>query len=184
MKKNLLFAFFFSSAIITSCDERKTVETLTPNVLPATKSKTELLVRKWGFSESYFDVDAKKTIVYGAGAVANPNLETDITPNDYITFMKDGKVESYSDVDKKTSTGKWSFLNNETQVKFQLNDEELLMDINTLTEKDADISQKIVIANLANESEVAKGIVVVAAFGGLADEKSKIIKFGFKLKAK
>lgn len=183
MKKNLLFALL-SFTILTSCDERKTVETITPVVIPTTKTKTELISRKWGIPESYMDVDAKKTILYGTGAVSNPNLTTDFTPDDYITFTKDGKIESYSGSDKKTSTGTWKFLNNETQIQFPLDGGEFVMDIVSLTEKDADISQKVVIANAANETETGKSIILIAALGGLATKDSKIVKLGLKLKAK
>jgi hypothetical protein len=184
MKKNLLVSLLLGTFVFTSCDER--IAPLTSNATPPppTVSKTDLLSRKWGFSENYIDVDAKKTIIYGAGAVKNPNLETDFTPDDYITFTKDGKVEAYSAVDKKTSKGTWKFLNNETQIQFPLDEAFFLMDVNVLTDKDADISQKVVIANLANETETGKGIVVIAALGNLATQDSKIVKFGLKLKPK
>ena len=181
MKKNLLFALL-SILILTSCDERKTVESLTPAVVA--KTKTELISRKWGISESYIDVDAKKTILYGTGAVNNPNLTIDITADDYLLFTKDGKIESYSGTDKKTSTGTWKFANNETQVQFPLDGADYVMDIISLTEKDAEISQKVVIANLANETQTGKSIVLVAALGNLATKDSKVVKIGFKLKVK
>lgn len=183
MNKNLLFALLFFTTFI-SCDERKTVESLTPIVAPTTKTKTELISRKWGISESYFDVDAKKTIVYGVGAVSNPNLTTDITPDDYITFTKDGKIESYSGLDKKTLKGTWKFLNNETQIQFPLDGAEFVMDIISLTEKDAEIAQKIVIANLANETQTSQGIIFIVGLGGLTTKDSKVVKLGLKLKAK
>lgn len=185
MKKNLLITLSLIAFILTSCDER--IAPLSSNVTvtpPSTANKTELISRKWGISENYIDVDAKKTILYGTGAVNNPNLTTDITPDDYITFTKDGKIESYSGSDKKISKGTWKFLNNETQIQFPLDGGEFTMDINILTDKDADISQKVVIANLASASETDKGIVLIAGLGGLATENSKIVKLGFKLKPK
>jgi hypothetical protein len=165
MKKNLLVSLSLFAFIFASCDER--IAPLSSNTTavtpPSTVSKTDLISRKWGFSESYIDVDGKKTVLYGTGAVNNPNLTTDMSADDYITFTKDGKVESYSAVDKKTSKGTWKFLNNETQIQFPLDGGEFLMDINVLT---------------------AKGIVLIAGLGGLATEKSKVVKLGFKMKPK
>jgi hypothetical protein len=185
MKRNLLFTLSLFVLIFASCDERiaplSSNTTVTP---PATVSKTDLLSRKWGFSENYIDVDGKKTVLYGTGAVNNPNLSTDVSADDYIIFTKDGKVESYSAADKKISKSTWKFLTNETQIQFSLDGFDFLMDINVLTDKDVDISQKVVIANLANESETAKGIVLIAGLGGLATQDSKVVKLGFKLKPK
>ena len=59
MKKNLLFALL-CTLILTSCDERKTVESLTPVFVPVTKSKTELISRKWFVTEIYYNIDGKK----------------------------------------------------------------------------------------------------------------------------
>jgi hypothetical protein len=185
MKKNLLVSLSLFAFMFVSCDER--IDPLASKTVPpptTTVSKTDLLARKWGFSENYIDVDGKKTVLYGTGATNNPNLSTDVSAEDYIIFTKDGKVESYSAADKKTSKSTWKFLNNETQIQFSLDGGDFLMDINVLTDKDADISQKVVIANLANESETAKGIVLIAGIGGLATQSSKVVKLGFKLKPK
>jgi hypothetical protein len=185
MKKNLLVSLLLMAFVFASCDERidplasKTAVAPTPTV-----SKTDLISRKWGFSESYIDVDAKKTILYGTGAVNNPNLSVDMSADDYILFTKDGKIETYSASDKKISTGTWKFVNNESQIQFPLDGADYLMDINVLTDKDADISQKVVIANLANETQTGKSIVLIAGLGGLATQDSKVVKLGFKLKPK
>ena len=181
MKKNLLLVLL-GCYIFISCDERKTTD-IVPAVVP-TVLKTDLISRKWSIAENYMDVDSKKTVLYGVGAVNNPNLSNDFTPNDYFLFMKDGKMETYSDSDKTTAKGTWKLINVETQLQFSIDGQDFTMDIITLTDKDVDIAQKIVIANLANETQTGKNIVLLAGIGQLADKTSKIVKFGFKLKAK
>ena len=75
-------------------------------------------------------------------------------------------------------------MNNETQIQFPLDGAEFVMDIISLTEKDAEIAQKIVIANLANETQTSQGIIFIVGLGGLTTKDSKVVKLGLKLKAK
>jgi hypothetical protein len=187
MKKNLLFALLLFTTFI-SCDERKTVETLTPAA--PTVSKTTLISRKWSYTELYYNVDGKKTIISGVGA--DPNLAASGTvtssPNNYITFGNDGKLDVYSEDKKgvgKTEKGTWKFLNNETQVELLYGSYDYKMDIVSLSDKVAEIlTPKIIMANLGSETATNKQIVLGGAFTGLIDDKSKEVKFGMKLGAK
>lgn len=183
MKKNLLLPLllFVFIVIFTSCDERVNVA---PSTAVAVVSKTDLIVRKWGIAENYFDIDGKKTIIYGPGRPANLTIDVSGSPNDYFSFSKDGKLEVYIENKKTTTNGTWKFLNNESQVELVYGKEKYTMDINSLTDKTADMSVKILAANIANESQSNQGLFFIAALGGLATESSKIIKFGFKFATK
>jgi hypothetical protein len=186
MRKNLLFALLLFLTFI-SCDERKTVETITP---VATVSKTTLIARKWFYTELYYNVDGKKTIISGVGA--DPNLAASGTvtssPNNYITFSSDGKLDVYSEDKKgvgKTEKGTWKFLNNETQVELLYGPYDYKMDIVSLSDKVAEIlTPKIIMANLGSETATNKNIVLGGAFTGVIDDKSKEVKFGMKLGVK
>ncbi len=186
MKKNLLFALLLFPILI-SCDERKTVETLTPIV---TVSKTTLISGKWFYTELYYNIDGKKTIISGVGA--DPKLAATGTvtssPNNYLTFGNEGKLDVYSEDKKgvgKTEKGTWKFLNNETQVELLYGAYDYKMDIISLSDKVAEIvTPKIIIANLGSETATNKQIVLGGAFTGLIDDKSKEVKFGMKLGVK
>ena len=164
MKKNLLFALLFCS-ILTSCDERKTVETLTPAVV--TVSKTDLISRKWFVTETSYNVDGKKTIISGVGAA--PSLSTVVfsSPNNYFNFSKDGKLEAYTEDKKgvpKTEIGIWKFLNNETQVQLLYGAYDYQWNIVSLTDKATElITPKIIMANLGSETQTNKNIVLGGA---------------------
>jgi hypothetical protein len=184
MKKNLLFALLLLT-ILTSCDERKTVETITPVV---TVSKTTLISRKWFITEIYYNIDGKKTIIAGVGAATNLTATVSTSPNNYFTFSKDGKLDVYTEDKKgvgKTEIGTWKFLNNETQVELLYGPYNYKMDIASLSDKEAEVvTPKIIMANLGSETDTNKQIVLGGAFAGLIDDKSKEVKFGMKFGVK
>jgi hypothetical protein len=184
MKKNLLFALLLLTTFI-SCDERKTVETLTPVV---TVSKTTLISRKWFIPEIYFNIDGKKTIIAGVGAATNLTATITTSPNNYFTFSKDGKLEAYTEDKKgigKTETGTWKFLSNETQVQMLYGAYDYKLDIASLSDKVAEVvTPKILMANLGAETDTNKQIVLAGAFAGLVDNNTKEVKFGMKFGVK
>ena len=181
MKKNLLIALL-SFFVFISCDERKTVETLTPAVI--TVSKTELIARKWFVTESSYTVDGKKTIISGVGAATNLAATVYSNPNNYYNFSKDGKLQVYTENKNnvgKTADGTWKFLNNEAQAQLLYGAYDYKFNILSLTDKVMDvITPKILIANLGSETDTNKNIVLGGAFTGLVDDKSKEVQFGIK----
>ncbi len=185
MKKKLLFALVFIS-FFTSCDERKTVETLTPAVI--LPSKAELISRKWFITEIYYNIDSKKTIIAGVGAATNLTATISTSPNNYFTFSKDGKLVVYTEDKKgvgKTENGTWKFLNNETQVQLLYGTYDYKLDITNLSDKVAEVvTPKIVMANLGSETDTNKQIVLGGAFAGLIDNNTKEVKFGMKFGVK
>ena len=187
MKKNLLFTLL-CTLILTSCDERKTVESLTLVFVPVTKSKTELISHKWFVTEIYYNIDGKKTIIAGVGAATNLTATISTSPNNYFTFGKDGKLEVYTEDKKgvpKTENGTWKFLNNEAQVQLLYGPYDYKLDITSLSDKEAEVvTPKILMANLASETDTNKQIVLGGAFAGLIDNKSKEVKFGMKFGVK
>jgi hypothetical protein len=178
MKKNQLFLILFLgfSLLISSC---KKDETVTPAV-----SKTDLISRKWGISEEYLDGDGKKVVIYGTGRPANLSLSTDTTPNDYFLFGKDGKLEVYTDSDKKTITGTWKFVSNESQVLLTYDKTNMTLTIDNLTDKASEISLSVLVANAATASQDEKNIILLGAFAGVVTNTTVKVKYGMKFIAK
>jgi hypothetical protein len=186
MKKILLISLILTGIFLQSCDER--ITPLSNNSggggVEPTVSKTDLISRKWGYNEIYYDIDTKKTVIFGAGKPANLTVEVDARPEDYYLFTKEGVLEVYSSTDKKTTKGTWKFLNSEAQVQLSYDGYVLVFDIVELTDKSLNILFTVNMANLAKESDGVKAIVLVAGFGGLITKDSKVVKYGEKFVAK
>ena len=186
MKKLLLICTAFTAIFLQSCDER-----ITPaneqlgggGSTPVTGNKTELLARKWVYEEINFDVDGKKTIVYGNNKTPNVKVEFLTTPNDYFLFDKAGSVIVYKDNKKVTTKGTWKFANSEKQVELTNPPSTVLYDIDNLNEKTMELSFTVVMANLDKETVEKQTIIAVAAFGDVILESSKKVKYTMKLVA-
>ena len=185
MKKNLLIALL-SCSVFISCDERKTVETLTPAVISV--SKTDVIARKWFVTETSYTVDGKKTIISGVGAATNLTATIYSSPNNYYNFSKDGKLQVYTENKSgvaKTADGTWKFLSNETQAQLLYGAFDYKFNILSLTDKTMDvITPKILMANLATETDTNKNIILGGGLTGLIDDKSKEVQFGIKFGVK
>ncbi len=183
MKKLLLICLTFTAIFLQSCDERITPanEQLGGGNTPITGNKTELLARKWVYEEINFDVDGKKTVVYGNNKTPNIKVEFLTTPNDYFLFDKAGSLTTYKDNKKVTTKGTWKFLNSEKQVELTNPPSIVLFDIDNLNDKTMELSFTVVMANLDKESVERQTIIAVAAFGGIVFETSKKVKYTMKL---
>jgi hypothetical protein len=167
----ICFTFFFSAC--------KKDEAVTPTV-----SKTELIARKWFFSEQYIDGDGTKVVIYGAGKPANLTLTTETTPNDYFNFTKDGKLEVYTDSNKKTVTGTWKFVNDESQILLAYDKTNATFKIDELTDKISAISLSVTVANAATATQDEKNIILIGAFAGVVTNKTAKVTYGLKFVAK
>ncbi len=186
MKKLLLICLTVSTVFLQSCDER-----ITPaneqlgggGSTPIIGNKTELLARKWVYQEVNFDVDGKKTIVYGSNKT--PNLKADffIAPNDYFIFSNKGELETYTEKKKQKVKGTWKFLNSEKQVELSDGSLKILYDIDNLSDKSMELSFTTVISNLDNEPLDRQAIIFVAISGDIIKETSKKVKYTIKLVA-
>lgn len=186
MKKLLLICLTVTTVFLQGCDER-----ITPaneqfgggGNTPITGNKTELLARKWVYEEINFDVDGKKTIVYGNNKT--PNLKADffIAPNDYFTFSNKGELETYTEKKKQKVKGTWKFLNNEKQVELTNGSLNLLYDIDNLNDKFMELSFTTVMSNLDNEPLDRQAVILVAISGDIIKETSKKVKYTMKLVA-
>ncbi len=178
MNAKLLFTLLFLgfTFIFSSC---KKDEAVTPTV-----TKTDLISRKWGFSEQYLDGDGNKVVIYGTGKPANLSLSTDTTPNDYFLFGKDGKLDVYTDVDKKTVTGTWKFTNNESQVLLTYDKTNTTLAVDNLTDKTLELSLSVLVANAATATQDEKNVILLAAFAGVATKTTVKVKYGLKFIAK
>lgn len=185
-KKLLLICLTFAATFLQSCDER-----ITPaneqigggGATPVTGNKIELIARKWVYEEINFDVDGKKTIVYGNNKTPNIKVEFLTTPNDYFLFEKAGILTVYKDNKKITSKGTWKFANSEKQVELTNPPSTVLYDIDNLNEKTMELSFTVVMANLDKEAVEKQTIIAVAAFGDVIKETSKKVKYTMRLVA-
>lgn len=186
MKKLLLICITFAAIFLQGCDER-----ITPaneqlgggGSTPITGNKTELLARKWVYQEVNFDVDGKKTIVYGSNKT--PNLKADffIAPNDYFIYGSKGELETYTEKKKQKAKGTWKFLNNEKQVELTNGTLNLIYDIDNLNDKSMELSFTTVLSNLDNEPLDRQAVIFVAISGDIVKETSKKVKYTMKLVA-
>ena len=184
MNKLLLIFLTITTIFLQSCDER-----ISPggNQLGSSSNstvpKTELISRKWVYEEINFDVDGKKTVVYGNNKTPNIKVEFLTTPNDYFLFDKAGSLTTYKDNKKVTTKGTWKFLNGEQQVELTNPPSIVSFDIDNLNEKTMELSFTVIMANLDKESIDRQTIIAVAAFGGVILESSKKVKYTMKLVA-
>lgn len=186
MKKLLLICLTFTAIFLQACDER-----ITPaneqlgggGNTPVTGNKIELISRKWVYEEINFDVDGKKTIVYGNKKTPNIKVEFLTTPNDYFLFDKAGNLTTYKDNKKVTTKGTWKFANVDKQVELTNPPSTVLFDIDNLNEKTMELSFTVVMANLDKESVERQTIIAIAAFGDVVQETSKKVKYTMKLVA-
>jgi hypothetical protein len=184
MKKLLLICLTVTTVFLQGCDERITPanEQLGGGVsAPITGNKTDLIARKWVYEEINFDVDGKKTIVYGNNKTPNIKVEFLTTPNDYFLFDKAGNLTVYKDNKKVTTKGTWKFTNSEKQVELTNPPSVVLYDIDNLNEKTMELSFTVVMANLDKETVEKQTIIAIAAFGDVILESSKKVKYTMKL---
>jgi hypothetical protein len=184
MKKLLLICLTCTAIFLQGCDERITPanEQLGGGVsTPITGNKTDLIARKWVYEEINFDVDGKKTIVYGNNKTPNIKVEFLITPNDYFLFDKSGNLTVYKDNKKVTTKGTWKLTNSDKQVELTNPPSVVLYDIDNLNEKTLELSFTVVMANLDKETVEKQTIIAVAAFGDIIKETSKKVKYTMKL---
>ena len=178
MNSKLLFTLLFLgfTLVFSSC---KKTEDVTPTV-----SKTDLISRKWGISESYVEGDGKKVVIYGAARPADLTVTTSITANDFYLFSKDGKLDVYTDKDKKTTSGTWKFVNNEAQIQLLYGTANQTLSIDALTDKASELSISVTVANAATASQDEKNVILIGAFAGVVTNSTAKVKFGLKFIAK
>jgi hypothetical protein len=180
MKKLLLICLTIATIFLQSCDERITP---TNEITAGGNPATNLIARKWVYEEIIFDIDGKKTIVYGNNKTPSITADFFNSPNDYFLFSKNGDLETYTEDKKETVKGTWKFLNNEKQV--ELSDESLkyTYDIDKLSDKSLELSFSIALENLDNETLDRQAIIAIAFFGDLIQETSKKVKYTMRLVA-
>lgn len=184
MKKILICLTIFA-VFLQSCDERITPsnEQLGGGSNPMMSNNTEFISRKWVYEEINFDVDGKKTVVYGNNKTQNTKVDFLTTPNDYLIFRIKGDLETYTDNKKRTVKGTWKFVGNEKQVELTNAPSIELFDIDNLSNKSMELSFTVAMTNLGKESVDRQTIIAIAAFGNIIRETSKKVKYTMKLVA-
>ena len=184
MKKTLIYLTIFAF-FLQSCDERITPanKQLGGGSTPVMSNNTEFISRKWVYEEINFDVDGKKTVVYGNNKTQNTKVEFLTNPNDYFIFRIKGDLETYTENKKRTVKGTWKFVGNEKQVELTNTSSIELFDIDNLSNKSMELSFTVSMTNLGKESVDRQTVITVAAFGNIIKETSKKVKYTVKLVA-
>lgn len=184
MKKTLICLTIFA-VFLQSCDERitPTNEQLGGGSTPVVSNNAEFISRKWVYEEINFDVDGKKTVVYGNNKTQNTKVEFLTTPNDYFIFRIKGDLETYMENKKRTVKGTWKFVGNEKQVELTNTSSIELFDIDNLSNKSMELSFTVAMTNLGKESVDRQTIIATAVFGSIIRETSKKVKYTMKLVA-
>ena len=176
MDKKPLFTLLFLGFVIvfSSC---KKDEIISP-------SKTDLISRKWSFLEEYLDGDGKKAIIYSTVNPVSSLLSINRSSIDYLLFSKDGTLEVYSNIEKKTFTGTWNFVNNESQLQLIYNKTNSILNIDNLTDSTSELSISVLTANNFTSKQYERDVISLGTLAGLVTQTTVKIKYGLKLVAK
>jgi hypothetical protein len=147
-------------------------------------TKTDLISRKWNFLEEDLDGDGKKAIIYSTVNPVSSSLSINRSSTDYLLFSKDGTLEAYSNIDKKTFTGTWNFVNNENQVQLIYNKTNSILNIDNLTDATSEFSISVLTANNFIAKQYERDVISLGTLAGVVTQTTVKIKYGLKLVAK
>jgi hypothetical protein len=147
MKNILLILLIATTFFLQSCDERITPNSNTPEVIPPTK--TEILISQaWQYNEIVVRGGGKTVVQFSRPN--SINLSSDFSTV-LTTYKADGTYSSAAS--SGTTTGKWQFLADETQIALtNANGKRQVFDISVLSKEKFDYTQTTKKSDVGDDS--------------------------------